>query len=65
MTNKKKQYCVIEWKQQSFLEQTKIIICSTEFSIHKIELDNDEVVYVVPEAFYKAAIHAFKKEQGT
>jgi hypothetical protein len=64
MTNKKEQYCIIEWQQQSFLEHTKIIISSAQFSIHRIELDNDESIYIVPEAFYKAAILALKKELG-
>ena len=63
MTNKKEQYCVIEWKQQPFLDHTKIIICSAQFSIHRVELDNEESIYIVPEAFYKTAIQVLKKEQ--
>ena len=64
MTNKEEQYEVIEWKQPSLLEHAMAIICNAQFSIHKIELDNGENVYIVPEAFYKAARAAFKKEQG-
>ena len=64
MTNKEEQYGVIEWKQPSLLEQAMAIICNAQFNIHKIELDNGESVYIVPEAFYKAASLALKKEQG-
>lgn len=57
-------YAIIEWKQQSFLEHAKTIICNAHISIHRIELDTGENVYIVPEAFYKAAILEFKKERG-
>ena len=40
------------------------IICNVQFNIHKIELDNGESIYIVPEAFYKVVIGALKKEQG-
>ena len=63
MTNKEEQYGVIEWKQPSLLNQAWAIICNAQFNIHKIELDNGENVYIVPEAFYKAAKVALKKEQ--
>ena len=58
------EYKVIEWKQPSLLEHATAIICNAQFSIHRIELDSGESVYIVPEDFYKAAILAFKNEQG-
>ncbi len=64
MTNKEDEYKVIEWKQPSFLEHATMIIGNAQVSIHKVELDNGESVYIVPEAFYKAASLALKKEQG-
>ena len=64
MTNKEEQYGVIEWKQPSLLEHAMAIIFNAQFNIHKIELDNEGSVYIVPEAFYKAAIGALKKEQS-
>jgi hypothetical protein len=63
MSNIKEQYQVIEWKQPSLLEHATAIICNAQFNIHSIELDNKETVYIVPEAFYKAATAALKKEQ--
>ena len=64
MSNIKEQYQVIEWKQPSLLEHATAIICNSQFSVHRIELDSGESVYIVPEAFYKAAISALKNEQG-
>jgi len=64
MSNKEDEYKVIEWKQQSLLEHAKTIICDAQFNIHKIELGMQESIYIVPEAFYKAAISALKKEHG-
>ncbi len=64
MTNKEEQYKVIEWKQPSLLEYATAIICNAQFSIHRIELNNGESVYIVPEAFYKAAVSVLKNEQG-
>ena len=64
MINEEEEYKVIEWKQPSLLEHATAIICNSQFSVHRIELDSGESVYIVPEAFYKAAILAFKNEQG-
>ena len=64
MNNEEEEYKVIEWKQPSLLEHATAIICNSQFSVHRIELDSGESVYIVPEAFYKAAISALKNEQG-
>ena len=63
MTNIVERYKVIEWKQPSLLKHITEIIRNAQFSIHRIELNNEECVYIVPEAFYKAAIVALTKEQ--
>ncbi len=52
MTNKEEQYGVIEWKQSSLLEHAMAIICNVQFNIHKIELDNGESVYIVPNSLH-------------
>ena len=51
------------WPEAAFLEHAKLILTDTSYNnIQKITLENDKVVYLIPESFYNSKIKAIKVE---
>ena len=49
-------YTEIEWSQEAFKEQFKVIMETAHVCVSKVQLDNGNVVYVVPEKLYRAVM---------
>ena len=49
-------YAELEWPQVSFKELLDVIMETAHVCVSKVKLDNGNVVYVVPEELYKAAM---------
>ncbi len=53
---------IIEWQERQVLENTKIILTSSDGLIQQIKLDDGKHVYLVPEEFYQQAKKLLQEE---
>jgi len=58
-------YNVIEWEYQAYIENEKIILSSAKATVHKVRLENDECIYIVPEDFYLNCKNQLKQKKET
>jgi len=49
-------YTELEWSQEAFQEQLKVIMETAHICVSKVQLDNGNVVFMVPEKLYKEAM---------
>lgn len=54
---------VLNWVEEQFCGQKKILLDLSGQHIHKIALKNGQRIYVVPEAWYMAAEDLFKEQE--
>ncbi|PCJ28925.1 MAG: hypothetical protein COA94_03325 [Rickettsiales bacterium] len=54
---------VLEWVEEQFCGQKKILLDLSGQNIHKIALKNGKRIYVVPEAWYMAAADLIREKK--
>lgn len=64
-TKKGKEYEVIEWQlaQLQLVENIQILLSTAKDYIHKVRLDNEQAVYIVPEEVFLMAKNNVNNKQ--